>query len=110
MCRMDVRSSSYLLGHQGQTYAANCRRRIPRPSDWGYAMTVCIGARDHGENVIMVTDHKVNVYEGQFTADETALKCKPLTSTWDVMYAGNDITLVSPIVKDAYDQLLATYG
>jgi hypothetical protein len=73
-------------------------------------MTVCIGAKDHGENIIMVSDHKVNVYDGQFTADETALKCKPLAPTWDVMYAGNDITLVPPIVRDAYEQLVSTYG
>jgi len=73
-------------------------------------MTVCIGAKDHGENIILASDHKVNVHGGEFTADDTALKCKPLTATWDVMHAGNDITLVPPILRDAYESLLTTYG
>jgi hypothetical protein len=37
-------------------------------------MTVCIGARDHGDNIIMVSDHKVGMFGGQLTADDTALK------------------------------------
>ena len=63
---------------------------------------MCIGAKDHGESIILASDHKVNVHGGEFTADDTALKCKPLTATWDVMHAGNDITLVPPILRDAY--------
>jgi len=57
------------------------RRHSPCPFDWGYGMTVCIGAKDHGENIILASDHKVNVHGGEFTADDTALKCKPLTAT-----------------------------
>jgi hypothetical protein len=60
-------------------------------------VTVCIGALcEYGNRIVAVSDHKVSF--GDFTADRLALKTEPIHRNWHVLFAGNDITHVRPIL------------
>jgi hypothetical protein len=74
------------------------KRKGPRPADWGVGMTVCINAiAGTDEAIISVTDQMLGA--GDMTADlPRMLKGKRIADTWTASFAGNDITVVHPIL------------
>ena len=69
-----------------------------RPVDWGFGMTVCIAAYCHtSQNLILAADAMVTTVE--MSADAAAVKILPVGLHWMTMYAGNDISSVTPILR-----------
>jgi 20S proteasome alpha/beta subunit len=73
---------------------------IPRPADWGVGMTVCIAAHcfesgSSRECIICATDAMIST--GEMSADHSARKIQVIGDGWYAMFAGNDISCLSPI-------------
>jgi hypothetical protein len=85
-------------------YAINLEsmlRRKPTPADWGYGkMTVCIAAISSISNVI-VTASDMALSTDEFSADSMAIKTEWIQPSWHVLFSGNDILPVIPIIRDA---------
>lgn len=62
-------------------------------------MTVCIAGISQGEALIALSDMMVST--DYFSADNMALKFRDLHSDWKVMFAGNDLTRVEPVLRRA---------
>jgi hypothetical protein len=72
--------------------------REPRPADWGIGMTVCIACPCIPEGCLVgMTDSMVSMPD--MSADNLAIKYTSLGSRWVAMFAGNDISPVTPILK-----------
>jgi hypothetical protein len=73
----------------------------PRPADWGVGMTVCIAAHCYENNdsecIFCVTDAMIST--GEMSADLAARKIRGIAVGWNAMFAGNDISYVTPILR-----------
>jgi hypothetical protein len=85
-------------------------RRRWKASDWGLGMSVCIASMaDHLQAIVIATDQMAAV--GDLAADHVMAKvdllAHPATVTpfWAVLWSGDDITSVSPIITQAQTQL-----
>src|ERR1700728_2840205 len=84
------------------------RRKQPRPSDWGFGMTVCVaGMADAGKSLVLSCDSMIST--GEFSGDHVAFKLYPLaaaTGIWSAMMCGDDISHVWPVVQEANERLI----
>jgi len=84
------------------------RRKLPRPSDWGFGVTVCVaGMADAGKSLVLSCDSMIST--GDFSGDHVAFKLYPLaaaTGTWSAMMCGDDITHVWPVIQEANERLI----
>src|SRR5688572_19178199 len=73
-------------------------RRVPRPTDWGLNMTVCIaGFAANQSAIIAVSDRRLTY--GDIAADvATVEKAVEIHPRWVAMFSGNDIGNVTPIL------------
>jgi hypothetical protein len=80
-------------------------RRTPRPADWEIGMTVCIAAiAESGKSIISVTDQMLGA--GVMTADlPMMLKGKRIAQNWTASFAGNDVSVVPPIMRKVEERL-----
>lgn len=75
----------------------------PRPSDWDAGMTVCIAAhcyeskKPNEDCIICVTDTLVST--GDMSADLTVRKLQPIGKHWMVMFAGEEISYITPMLS-----------
>jgi len=71
----------------------------PRPADWGTGMTVCIAAhnftRKEDQCIICVTNSMIST--GDMSADGSARKIQKITPGWNGMFAGDDMSYLTPI-------------
>lgn len=66
--------------------------RHPKPSDWGYGMTVCIAAlaqTGYGDFFVTASDEMLSLSEGAITGDGMTVKGNTLGRHWHVMASGN---------------------
>lgn len=81
--------------------------REPRPADWGFGMTICIAAFCHAsKSLILACDSMVTTSD--MSADPGAVKILPVSSQWMTMFAGNDISVVTPIMHRMDNVLLSS--
>ena len=78
----------------------------PRPADWGIGMTVCIAAHCYEEGsedecVMCATDALVST--GEMSADHSARKMQRIGQGWFAMFAGDDISSLTPILDHVRD-------
>ena len=59
-------------------------------------MTVCIAAACDADKLILVTDHMLSL---GFTSAEAGVKGMRLSDNWHLVFAADDTTLVTPIVR-----------
>ena len=71
-------------------------------------MTVCIAATCQTDTIIAVSDMMVST--GLFAADNMAMKFKDLNSQWKVMFAGNDVSRIEPLLWEAKRRVRAVQG
>src|ERR1700737_2349978 len=62
-------------------------------------MTVCIAAGCAKETIIAISDMMIST--GMFASDNMALKFRDIHRRWNVMFAGNDISRITPLVTNA---------
>lgn len=74
--------------------------KTPRPADWGIGMTVCIAAHCFPDNCMVIASDFM-VTTGSMSADMTAFKQKAIGQHWMAEFAGDDISLVTPILRHA---------
>ena len=70
----------------------------PRPADWGIGMTICIAAHCFREKCIVLASDFM-VARGDMSADMAAFKQQSVGSHWMAEFAGDDISLVTPIIR-----------
>jgi hypothetical protein len=80
----------------------------PRPADWIEPMTVCIAGMCSNDTIIAMCDMMIST--DYFSADNMALKFRDIHKDWKVMFAGNDISRVIPLVGRAVDILRGGTG
>jgi 20S proteasome alpha/beta subunit len=74
----------------------------PRPADWGIGMTVCIAGHNFKSKklkehdcIICVSDSMVSTLD--MSADGIARKIQRITQAWNGMFAGQDMSYLTPI-------------
>lgn len=83
-------------------------RSAPKPSDYGLNVTVCIAAMcESGRKIVAASDQMVTF--GDFSADGVALKSDPIHRDWHVLFAGDDIGHVRPILSQVKYVLHTAY-
>ena len=71
----------------------------PTPADWGIGMTVCISAHSvTAMAFVLASDTMVST--GDMSAEAAAFKFYAFGTQWMAQFAGNDISPVTPIVRD----------
>ncbi|HEY4931387.1 MAG TPA: hypothetical protein VII23_07430 [Terriglobales bacterium] len=75
----------------------------PRPADWGFGMTVCIACHCQQENSIVVAADSM-LSTGDMSA-ELGIKMYGIGQKWITLYAGNDVSVVDPILREVRRQL-----
>lgn len=60
-------------------------------------MTVCIAGIARDETIIAACDMMVST--GEFVADNMALKFRTVHPDWNVMFSGNDVTRIVPLLR-----------
>lgn len=81
----------------------------PTPADWGIGMTVCIASfcsTLREKTIIGITDSMLSTVD--MSADNVAIKFFAFGNKWCAMYAGNDISPVTPIKKFVRDRFRPT--
>lgn len=75
----------------------------PTPADWGIGMTVCICSHCSNSNSLLFACDSM-VSTSDMSSDNIAFKFQGIASSWITMFAGNDISSVTPILRevDAY--------
>jgi ATP-dependent protease HslVU (ClpYQ) peptidase subunit len=95
-----------LLRKSGKPWPWNTIRD-PRPADWGIGMTVCIAAHcfksDNDECIICAADALVST--GDMSVDHGARKIQTIGIGWNAMFAGHDISYLTPIIRRVRDVL-----
>lgn len=76
----------------------------PTPADWGIGMTVCIASYNFGANCMFFASDTM-ISTGEMSADLAAFKFRSIARNWMALYAGNDISLVTPIIRQVQDRL-----
>src|SRR4029077_10251282 len=77
----------------------------PRAADWGWNVTICIGALSESRKAIVcVNDTRVSFKD--FSSDTLADKNKPFYAHWTALVADNDTEYADPILERAYTALL----
>src|SRR5260370_3311564 len=79
------------------------RIREPRPADWGLGMTICVAASVLDEGIICASDTMLSTDDMQ--ADLRTMKFRSVGSSWMVMFAGNDISPIMPILELVDEQI-----
>src|SRR2546430_11274346 len=70
----------------------------PRPVDFGVGMTICIAAHCYpSQCIICATDMMVST--GDMSADQSARKMQGIGDHWIVMFAGDEISPVTPVMR-----------
>jgi hypothetical protein len=78
-------------------------RRMPKYSDWGWGVTVCLAVIcNKSKSIICVSDEKVDY--GEFAADSAAQKTQHFDRDCMVLYAGNDAEYAPLIIDAARDR------
>ena len=76
-------------------------RRLSKPSDWGFGVTVCIASASHPQRAIVaVADSMITVGHGEITADDAAMKHHVIHQDWFGMFAG-DVGPACPVLRRA---------
>jgi hypothetical protein len=82
-------------------------RRVPRPCDLGFGMSVCIAAIT-GKSIVWCTDGMVSLMGGAVTSDDAGFKARTLKPMrWHVMFAGDDVVAIPAIVERVQADLAA---
>src|SRR5258708_12802324 len=71
----------------------------PTPADWGVGMTVCICLHCAATNSLLFAADSM-VSTSDISSDSMAFKSKGLGNNWVVMYAENNISSLTPILRD----------
>src|SRR5262245_10805379 len=81
------------------------QRRLPRSSDWGIGMTVCVGAVNAWGEIVTASDRMLTMSQGAFSGDQAADKTDILCENWLVMYAAEDVGVVPSLLRRIQNQL-----
>jgi len=78
----------------------------PTPADWGAAMTVCVALYSTQLGAfVCATDSMIST--GDMSADHLALKFAAVGQSYVTMFAGNDISAISPILGGVQRRLIS---
>jgi ATP-dependent protease HslVU (ClpYQ) peptidase subunit len=78
----------------------------PRLADWGFNVTICIGALcENRDKIVLISDSKVSF--GDFSADMAVLKMDVLFSRWITLFAGEDTEHIPFILERTHSLLSA---
>ncbi len=78
---------------------------LPKPSDWGIGMSICIAAIAGWSRIVLATDQMISAQD--FSGDEMTLKIKAIHRNWAMMFASNDISNVGPVFGEVHRGLTA---
>jgi 20S proteasome alpha/beta subunit len=76
--------------------------RTPSPADWGIGMTICIAAicANAGEEAVIAACDKMVSMGGYISGDKTVRKIDPILYDWTLMFAADDLSPITPVVKE----------
>jgi hypothetical protein len=87
-------------------YAPSRNRRVLRPSDWGYGVTICIASlAESGRNIVVATDQKAAMESA--SADHVMVKGDFIGLQWFAMWSADDIGPIPSILRRTEDDLKA---
>jgi hypothetical protein len=76
----------------------------PRLADWGFKVTICIGALcENRDKIVLISDSKVSF--GDFSADMAVFKMETLFPGWMTLFAGDDTEHI-PFILERTQELL----
>src|ERR1700730_666606 len=86
-------------------YAPPHERRAPRPSDWGFGMTICIAAFTPTHEIVCVSDNMLSMAGGTFSNDAATLKELMVHPDWALLFAADDVGVVPRLIRRIRDAI-----
>jgi len=70
---------------------------VPRPADWGVGVTTCLASLATDDCIVAVSDMMISM--DWVSGDSLSVKSLNIGANWRVMFSGNDVTPVIPIME-----------